>query len=197
MKNSALSAVLLLSLALGACTSTEATLDPAAIAPADTASTPSALPPVQGSAATGDVTPGTASPSATSNQPRTAAIASATRVQLAPIVGSTVESVTPLTRRISARARERGVRFTASTETGATHVMKGYFSVLSEGSRTTVIYVWDVVDPSGARLHRIQGQEVATGSEGEGWAAVPDATMEKIADRTIDELVAWLSGQSG
>jgi len=55
-----------------------------------------------------------------------------------------------------------------------------------------VIYVWDVLDPAGNRLHRIQGQQGASG-KGEGWAAVPPATMQAIADQTVDQLMIWLA----
>ncbi len=67
---------------------------------------------------------------------------------------------------------------------------------MSEGGSTTVIYVWDVLDPGGNRLHRIQGQAKAKG-RGEGWAAVPPAIMQAIADRTIDDFAQWLSTQHG
>ena len=98
------------------------------------------------------------------------------RIQFAPIVGSTVEAVTPLTQRLAERAHERGIGL-AGKGGDATHILKGYFSAISEGGATTVIYVWDVLDPSGNRLHRIQGQAKADG-RGEGWPAVPPATMK-------------------
>ena len=47
---------------------------------------------------------------------------------------------------------------------------------MTEGKQTTVLYVWDVYDRSGNRLHRINGQrEVAGSNGGEGWNAVPAA----------------------
>ncbi|TIU24733.1 MAG: hypothetical protein E5W34_05915, partial [Mesorhizobium sp.] len=84
------------------------------------------------------------------------------------------------------RARQRGVTLVGSTDQTATHVLKGYFSTMSEGKDTTVIYVWDVYDPSGNRLHRINGQQKSpsVGST-EGWPAVAPATMQAIADQTI------------
>ena len=120
-----------------------------------------------------------------------AAVLTPSRIQFAPIVGSTVEAVTPLTQRLAERAHERGIGL-AGKGGDATHVLKGYFSAISEGGTTTVIYVWDVLDTSGNRLHRIQGQAKADG-KGEGWPAVPQATMKGIADRTIDEFAQWLS----
>lgn len=126
--------------------------------------------------------------------PLSAAIASRTRVQLAPIVGSTVESVASLSRRLSARAAQRGIALAASGDTATTHVIKGYFSAITDNGSTSVIYVWDVLDPAGNRLHRIQGQEQA--GEGSGWDAVSAETMETIADRTIDEFVTWMASGS-
>jgi hypothetical protein len=113
------------------------------------------------------------------------------RIQFAPIVGSPPEAVTPLTQRLAERARQRGIGL-AGQGGDATHMLKGYFSAISEGRSTTVIFVWDVLDRSGNRLHRIQGQAKADG-KGEGWPAVAPATMQGIADRTIDDFAQWLS----
>ena len=69
-------------------------------------------------------------------------------------------------------------------------------AALAEGRQTTVVYVWDVLDASGNRLHRIQGQQKATG-KGEGWVAVSGETMQSIADVTVNQLATWLAGRSG
>lgn len=135
--------------------------------------------------------PQTAAPAA----PQTAAVAGAVRMRFAPIIGAPVEKVTPLSRRFSARAKEQGVAIVASTDLTATHVIKGYFSVLGEGANTTVIYVFDILDPSGNRLHRIQGQESVTGSNAaDPWAAVPATTLESIADKAMAEFAVWQRG---
>lgn len=173
-----------------ACTTSDV-LEPSAIigAPTTTASTgPSPTTPVEST-----------SPASPANQAAggaVAAINSSAKIQFAPIVGSTVEAVTPLTERLAAKARERGIGLARSDDPGATHVLKGYLSAISEGRETTVIYVWDVLDTSGNRLHRIQGQQKVA-SKGEGWAAVPSTTMQSIADTTVDQLVLWLAGRAG
>lgn len=130
--------------------------------------------------------------------PRTAAIApqSGTIVQVAPIVGATQSSVVPLSQRLALRAAERGVRL--SNTPGGSLVMRGYFSAMRQGSDAVVIFVWDVIDSAGNRVHRIQGQEtVRMGGNGDPWTAVDNRTMEKIADRTVDDLSAWLGARSG
>ncbi|MBZ9740316.1 MULTISPECIES: hypothetical protein [unclassified Mesorhizobium] len=194
---------LLVALALAACTNAKDVLEPSAITP----------PAASGPAAQGSATvtvpapaPSTAASTATTTAPVTsaqaAAILSKTRLQIAPIVGASVEAATPLTAELQTRAKQRGITLAGSQDQTATHVLKGYFSAMSEGKDTTVIYVWDVYDPSGNRLHRINGQMKApsTGSGdstgADSWKSVSPATMQAIADQTIDQFAAFLSGKA-
>lgn len=117
------------------------------------------------------------------------------RIRFAPIVGATVEAVTPMSRRISLRAREAGMLIVPADDPGQTHLVKGYFSALADAGQTTVIFVWDILDGAGDRLHRIQGQEVVPGAADPAapWSAVPANTMERIGDRMMNELANWLT----
>ncbi|TPN13806.1 hypothetical protein FJ973_12840 [Mesorhizobium sp. B2-1-3] len=209
MRRSQLTTVsLLVVLALAACTNAKDVLEPSAITP-PTAAAP-ATPATQGSAATpapaGPATTAAGAPATTTTSAtpaQTAAILARTRLQIAPIVGASVEAATPLTAELQTRARQRGITLAGSADQTATHVLKGYFSVISEGKDTTVIYVWDVYDPSGNRLHRINGQQKAASANsgasagGDSWKAVAPATMQAIADQTIDQFAAWLGGKAG
>ena len=140
--------------------------------------------------------PGQAAPAATP-----AAVATAprikpgdVRVNIAPIVGAPLEAVTALSKSMNQRARETGLKLVAEGDTTATYVVKGYFSALAEESGTTVIYVWDVLDPSGNRLHRIQGRQTNPGfDEGDAWRAVTPGTMQAVGVSSIDQLRAWLA----
>lgn len=188
MRRSLSTAVSLLMItALSACTRANDVLEPSAIAPQASQGLP---------AAQGDPALGTPAMQATA--PVSPAVLSKTLLQIAPIVGATVEAATPLTERLALRARERGIRLAGSAGTSPTHVLKGYFSAIAEGKDTTVIYVWDIYDPAGNRLHRINGQQKAPSVKGgEGWTAVSPATMQAIADATIDQLAAWLGSRQG
>jgi hypothetical protein len=119
------------------------------------------------------------------------------RIQFAPIVGTSVEAATALSERLSLRARERDMRLTGTGDAATTHVLKGYFTPLTEGKQTTVIYVWDVYDPAGNRVHRISGQQKTASTGGEGWTAVTPDTMRLIADATIDQFAQWISAAPG
>ncbi|RVD59766.1 hypothetical protein EN828_07505 [Mesorhizobium sp. M2D.F.Ca.ET.185.01.1.1] len=192
---------LLVALALAACTNAKDVLEPSAITPPASSAQP--LPPTQStsSAATSPTTtapapstaPSTAVAPATPRTPAQTAALAKTRLQVAPIVGASVDAAAPLTAELQTRAKQRGLTLVGSTDQTATHVLKGYFSTMSEGKDTTVIYVWDIYDPSGNRLHRINGQQKAPSvGSGEGWPTVAPATMQAIADQTIDQFAAWL-----
>ncbi|TIV94661.1 MAG: hypothetical protein E5V85_23075, partial [Mesorhizobium sp.] len=128
---------LLAALALAACTNAKDVLDPSAVKPpADSAQ---ALPATQGTSATttSPAPAASAAASASASPAQTAALAK-TRLQVAPIVGTSVEAAAPLTAELQARARQRGVTLVGSTDQTATHVLKGYFSTMTEGKDTTV-----------------------------------------------------------
>tara|TARA_R110002020_G_scaffold70169_4_gene182116 strand:+ start:3067 stop:3837 length:771 start_codon:yes stop_codon:yes gene_type:complete len=118
-------------------------------------------------------------------------------IRFLPIIGAPVQSVTPLSRQLGAQARASGLAIRASADTGTDHILKGYFSAFEDGEAVTVVYVWDILDNSGARLHRLQGQEKVPAAGKETWSAVPPSTMETIATKTINEYVAWKLAQQG
>lgn len=196
-------APLLFAMALSACNRTNDALQPAPATQAtaqpvagSTTPTATAQPGASANPITGAPTPAATGTAPTQTSAQVAAVLGKVRLQIAPIVGASVEAATPLTQRLAARAKENGIAIVGSSGQGATHVLKGYFSTISEGKDTTVIYVWDVYDPAGTRVHRINGQQKApTVSGAEGWAAVPPATMQAIADQTLAQLTNWLTGR--
>ncbi|MDI6834762.1 MAG: hypothetical protein QMD99_03490 [Rhizobiaceae bacterium] len=129
---------------------------------------------------------------------QTAALAPAKgTIRFLPIIGAPIQAVTPLSRQLGAEARARGLVIKGSNDPAADHILKGYFSAFSEGGQVTIVYVWDVLNQSGSRLHRIQGQEVVPSSATEAWAGVPASLMQQIATKTINEYTSWLAAHGG
>jgi len=114
------------------------------------------------------------------------------RVHFAPVVGVSVGKVEPLSKRLGPAGSANGIRLVPADAGEITHELKGYFSAFSENDTTIVIHVWDVITPSGQRVHRIQGQETVAGATPDPWASVQPATMEAIADKVIAAYAAWL-----
>ncbi|TWF54554.1 hypothetical protein [Neorhizobium alkalisoli] len=125
------------------------------------------------------------------------AAATTDTVRFLPIIGAPVQAVTPLSRRLGSEARAAGLTIRPSGDTGTEQILKGYFSAFSDEGKVTIVYVWDVLDGSGARLHRMQGQENIAGGGQDPWASVPASVMETIADKTIREYMSWRRSRAG
>lgn len=133
-------------------------------------------------------------------QPQKAAAiapAAAGTIRFLPIIGAPVEVVTPLSKQLGSEARSHGLTIKAASDTSSQHILKGYFSALNDGGKTTVVYVWDVLDGAGNRLHRIQGQDTVNATAANLWSAVPPQTMQAIATKTINEYLSWRDSNAG
>lgn len=161
------------------------------------ASDPQSSEPLAPSPAAPPLTAAAPPPSAPATQTAALPSTASGTIRFLPIIGAPVQSVTPLSRQLGAQARASGLAIRASADTGTDHILKGYFSAFEDGDAVTVVYVWDILDNSGARLHRLQGQEKVPAAGKETWAAVPPSTMETIATKTINEYVAWKLAQRG
>ncbi len=118
-------------------------------------------------------------------------------IRFLPIIGAPVEAVTPLSRQLGAEARAKGLAIKPSTDASAENILKGYLSAFDDGGNVTIVYVWDVLDPNGARLHRLQGQQTVPRRGTDPWGAVTDTTMQKIAAQTLNDYQAWKQAKQG
>ncbi|GAA3086027.1 hypothetical protein GCM10010520_35660 [Rhizobium viscosum] len=118
-------------------------------------------------------------------------------VRFLPIIGAPVQAVTPLSRQLGAEARAHGLAIKSSNDTSSDYILKGYLSAFSDEGKVTVVYVWDVLDNAGARLHRIQGQESVPTAAADPWAGVPASVMQQIASKTITEFTSWRQSRGG
>ncbi len=126
-----------------------------------------------------------------------APVATAGTIRFLPIIGAPVEAVTPLSKQLGNEARSHGLTIKAASDTSSQHILKGYFSALNDGGKTTVVYVWDVLDGTGSRLHRIQGQDTVDATAADLWSVVPPQTMQAIATKTIAEYLDWRAKNAG
>ncbi|WP_275783886.1 hypothetical protein [Pararhizobium gei] len=123
--------------------------------------------------------------------------AAAGTIRFLPIIGAPVEAVQPLSKQLGAEARTHGLTIKGASDRTSEHILKGYFSALKDGRNTTIVYVWDVLDGAGNRLHRIQGQNTVNATAPDLWTVVPPETMRAIAARTIGEYLSWRASKQG
>ncbi|PWV97604.1 hypothetical protein DFR52_106127 [Hoeflea marina] len=179
---------------LAACNSTEQTLAPI---PGDGSDSSSAATVAPVTPVATDAAFAAAAPSGRSGPAAGNVVGS---IRFTPVIGAPLSAVTPLSRQLGLSARTLGYTIKSANDQDGDHILKGYFSAISDDTKTTVVYVWDILDPSGNRLHRIQGQEEIPGAPPAGadaWSTVPPALMEKIAARTLADYNSWRQTASG
>ncbi|MEF2551099.1 hypothetical protein VQ042_06935 [Aurantimonas sp. A2-1-M11] len=108
-------------------------------------------------------------------------------VQFLPLVGAPEEKAVLLARALSESAAAKGVSIRPAAEAPSNVRLKGYFSAFNDGTSTTLVYVWDVLDANDQRVRRIQGQESVPGAAADPWSAIDLPTLAAVADRTLQE----------
>ena len=118
-------------------------------------------------------------------------------IRFLPIMGAPVEAIRPLSEQLGSEARSHGLTIKTAAEPGSQHILKGYFSAFKDGRKTTIVYVWDVLDQAGNRLHRIQGQDSVETKGADLWSGVPSQTMRDIATKSVGQYVTWRDATAG
>ncbi len=114
-----------------------------------------------------------------------------TTFALQPLTNGPAELLFDLEDTLKQRAPTRQIKIVAADDPSADYQLKGYLSAVGDTTSTLLLYVWDITDRSGRRVHRISGQLTAGGSGTDPWAGVSGATISTTASETIDALGNW------
>jgi hypothetical protein len=80
------------------------------------------------------------------------------------------------------------------TDAKAAHyLVRGYLSVATIQDGVEVEYVWDVFGPDKRRAFRLNDVLDVKGSGDDPWQMVTDAALKSVADKSADDLAAFLS----
>lgn len=94
---------------------------------------------------------------------------------------------------LSAEAERRALPVV--THTGpATYRVRAYLATIVEKKKkqATLTWVWEIFDSSENRAFRLAGEESLGLARNDVWAQCDDATLQRVAARGFDELVARL-----
>jgi hypothetical protein len=95
---------------------------------------------------------------------------------------------------LKSAAAARGLTLVGEDDPTTTYWVKGYLSAIGDVNGILLVYVWDVFDVSGSRLHRFSGQLPAPGEGADPWTGVTTAMIETAARETVDALADWVRG---
>ena len=116
----------------------------------------------------------------------------AARFAFQPMSGAPAEMLFALEDLIKEEAVARKINLVEPGDPTANYIVRGYISAVGDPHSALMVYVWDVFDPSGTRIHRFSGQETAPGSGSDPWSGVTLDIMADAARETIDSLAEWI-----
>ncbi len=124
---------------------------------------------------------------------QTASLGESDPVAFLPVTGAPQTTVTTLANAMRQQAQTNKVQVVSSLQAGARYQVKGYFSALNDSGTSQLVYVWDVLDSNGVRVHRISGQERGIEAGGDPWVGITEDVLRKVAATTMASLRSWMS----
>ena len=128
--------------------------------------------------------------------PEIASLDTSKAMTFLPFEGAPQSKASSLTRSLKSSGQANGLAILPATRAGAKYRVKGYFSALNDGNGTLLVYVWDVVDGSGKRVHRINGRERTGTTKTDPWQAITNVEIERVAKATTSRLKTWVDKRS-
>lgn len=112
-------------------------------------------------------------------------------IAFAPVIGAPSKISSNLNKMLKEVAEQKSIPVVSTSQ--ADYTIRGYLVAQSNPKGTKLSYIWDVSDKAGKRAKRFQGDDLIEGKKGGNpWSAVDDEVMKRLADKTVDELQAWL-----
>ncbi len=97
-----------------------------------------------------------------------------------------------LLRRIWQHAEREGIQVVKRPGGSALFTVEGTLTAVSNDTNSLIIYVFDIKDVTGRRLHRISGRQRSQESEGDPWSSVASGDLDEMARRVVALINAWL-----
>jgi uncharacterized lipoprotein YmbA len=137
----------------------------------------------------------TSTPEAASPSPaKPAQQATLARVALAPVIGAPDAVSRQIGEQIVQSAERQRITLINDRDAKGDYTLRGYIVASKDRSQTKVSYIWDLTDPTGKRVHRVTGEEMApAGTAKDPWSAVTGAVTQIIADKTATQLATWIT----
>jgi hypothetical protein len=117
----------------------------------------------------------------------------AARFAFTKITGAPGDLLTVLSDSLNREAKTRKLNLVPEDDITATYKVKGYVSAVGGPSGTLLVYVFDVLDVRGVRIHRISGQQLGAAASSDPWGGITENTVKIAAQHAVDDLAAWVN----
>ena len=133
------------------------------------------------------------SPLAANGAMKAPASTSRGRVAIAPVIGAPDTIGKQIVSQVGSELGKNKIAVGTAAGQPVDYTLRGYIVAAREATSTKVSYIWDVTNPTDARVHRITGEEVVKGAgSGDPWSSVSPQLVQVIAAKTSQQLNAWM-----
>jgi len=120
-----------------------------------------------------------------------------TQISIAPVIGAPEAVGNQLSAQLAQGLEQKSVSVAKSPSDRADFTLRGYIVAAKEKNGTKVSYIWDVTDPTGKRVHRITGEELASKTDSrDPWTAVTPDVMQSITGKTATAIATWMQSEA-
>ncbi len=115
------------------------------------------------------------------------------QIAIAPVIGAPESVGKQIVAQLTQDLEQKRVAVAKAPTDRADFTLRGYIVAAKEKNGTKVSYIWDVTDPTGQRVNRITGEEVAGKTDSrDPWTAVSPQVMQSITSKTATSLGTWI-----
>src|SRR5499426_1319719 len=121
------------------------------------------------------------------------------KVMIAPIIGAPDAVAKQIQQEFTGAIEKQRISVATAKDERVDYTLRGYIVAAKDKQGTKVSYIWDVTDPTGKRVNRVTGEEMASsGGSKDPWAALTPAVAQSIAGKAANSFASWLAtrGQS-
>jgi predicted small secreted protein len=116
-----------------------------------------------------------------------------TIVSFLPFIGVPVNTADNIYKFIREHAAGENVQLALRLDEPATYRVKTYINAVGGSTTMTFVFIVEIYDVAGARVHRFVGQETGPGASGDPWMGIDGDTMKRIGSRILNGVQSWLT----
>ncbi len=110
-----------------------------------------------------------------------------------PFSGVPVNTADAIYKTVRSRATVENVTLALRLDEPATYRIRTYINAVGGSDSSTFVFIVEIYDTAGKRVHRFVGQEYGPGASGDPWSGIDTPTIKHIGERMLDGVKSWLT----
>lgn len=113
--------------------------------------------------------------------------------QFLPFSGVPVNTADAIYKTIRGHASEEGIVLALRLDEPSTFRVRTLINAVGTADASTFIFIVEIYDVAGKRVHRFVGQEYGVAPSGEPWSGIDSDTERHLGDRILAGVKAWVT----